>query len=185
MPSLLEHWLDGDLQQVPPPSRPPPSPLHTAVRLPNPTPWLRQLLSAGWDPNMRNTEDQTPLHVLLSVDCRDNPENVVESVTVLLESGADVLSVDKTGNTPLTSVRQLLDNQLYSLGTEVGALLIRRGSQVNQVTNTGACLLSYSVSHLDSSLALTRLLLNQGSSVWSQSVLASLLRSLMVRQNIG
>lgn len=111
---------------------------------------------------------------------------------VLLEFGADPEAVDRDGNTPLIQVinsptkegtrsrqkcllanatskpqvRQLLEGGLYDQAAEVSRLLVvNYGSNVNAFNHQDRSLLSYSVTHFDKSIELTRFLINAGAAV--------------------
>ena len=90
-----------------------------------------------------------------------------EVTKVLLTSGADPSATDADGNTPLLQLRSLLDAELFSEAAEVAGILINEsGCDVNAINACDRTILSYSVAHADSSIALTRLLLNSGAQVW-------------------
>jgi hypothetical protein len=86
---------------------------------------------------------------------------------VLLESGANVDARDHDGNTPLLQIRYLLEAELFQESEAVANILINEhGSNVNAINSKDRTLLSFSVTHADRSIALTRLLLNCGAQVW-------------------
>ena len=90
-----------------------------------------------------------------------------EIAKVLLVSGADPSATDADGNSPLLQLRSLLDAELFSEAAEVAEILINEyGCDVNAINSCDRTILSYSVAHADSSVALTRLLLNSGAQVW-------------------
>ncbi|XXG81801.1 hypothetical protein AAC387_Pa09g2370 [Persea americana] len=60
--------------------------------------FLRRILSHGVDPNSKDYDHRTPLHVAAA-------EGSVLMAKVLLEAGASVLSKDRWGNTPLDESR--------------------------------------------------------------------------------
>jgi len=187
VPSLLDHWLDGDIAHSQPGPPLPQPPLHLAALLPHPTPWLHQLLAVpGCDPNIRNQEDQTALQCLiLGWDSSSkNSQHLLESVNLLVLAGANLGATDQHGDSSLTLVRHLLDCGKFGLAAEVASLLIKHGADVNHVNSIGKNLLSYSLSNLDQSLLLTKLLLNMGGWEWSNqhlqfSPFSVLLRSIM------
>ena len=93
---------------------------------------------------------------------------------VLLESGADVEARDDEGNTPLLQLRSLLDAGLFAEAEIIADVLINeRGCDANAINSRDRTILSYSVAHADSSVALTRLLLNSGAQVWPDVTQAS------------
>lgn len=60
---------------------------------------LRRLLSFGIDPNCRNYDRRTPLHVAAS-------EGLHLVAGMLVEFGADLAATDRWGNTPLDEARR-------------------------------------------------------------------------------
>ncbi|KAF7822171.1 potassium channel SKOR-like [Senna tora] len=59
---------------------------------------LRKLLAHGINPDSRNYDQRTPLHIAAS-------EGLFKAAELLLEAGASVLSKDRWGNTPLDGAR--------------------------------------------------------------------------------
>ncbi|XP_054786421.1 potassium channel SKOR-like [Prosopis cineraria] len=59
---------------------------------------LRRVLDYGINPNARNYDQRTPLHIAAS-------EGLCKMAELLLEAGASVLSKDRWGNTPLDEAR--------------------------------------------------------------------------------
>lgn len=60
---------------------------------------LRRLLRFGIDPNCRNYDRRTPLHVAAS-------EGLHLVAGMLVEFGADIAATDRWGNTPLDEARR-------------------------------------------------------------------------------
>merc|ERR1719330_698519 len=145
-----------------------------------------------------NQENRTPLHSLLigstnSIQQNSQhispPSHLLESVKLLVLAGADLKATDQNEDSCLTLVRHLLDHGHYKLSTDVTSLLIEHGADVTHVNSSGRDLLSYSLSHLDHSFCLTKLLLNAGGWEWSHhhsqySPFSLLLRSLMREQSL-
>lgn len=141
--------------------------LHVACTAPSGAPWVKMLCVSGSQVNEKNEERQTPLHLVLLGDLReDSSGNAEECVRLLLQFGADPNADDCEGDTPLLYVRTLLQEGLHKEAASMARLLLEGGADPNRVNKQGRSLLTYSVCHLDDALALTRLLLNSGASVW-------------------
>ncbi|XP_042380021.1 potassium channel KOR2-like [Zingiber officinale] len=69
---------------------------------------LRGLLKYGVDPNSRNYDERTPLHVAAS-------QGLHHAATMLIESGADVLSKDRWGNTAVDEGRRCASQHLVNI----------------------------------------------------------------------
>jgi ankyrin repeat protein len=81
---------------------------------------VRYYLDHGVNPNIKNTNDETPLHLAAAF-------HRTKVVKFLLDSGANVHVKNKSGSTPLHTTKN----------TEVVTLLIRKGADVNAKDNDG------------------------------------------------
>ncbi|PSS26770.1 Potassium channel SKOR like [Actinidia chinensis var. chinensis] len=70
--------------------------------------FLKRILSNGIDPNSKNYDHRTPLHVAAS-------EGLYLMTKLLLGAGASVFSKDRWGNTPLDEARMCGNNNLIKL----------------------------------------------------------------------
>lgn len=70
--------------------------------------FLKRLLANGIDPNSRDYDHRTPLHVAVC-------EGLYLIVKLLLGAGASVFSKDRWGNTPLSEARMSRNNNLIKL----------------------------------------------------------------------
>ncbi|PSS21449.1 Potassium channel SKOR like, partial [Actinidia chinensis var. chinensis] len=70
--------------------------------------FLKRILSNGIDPNSKNYDHRTPLHVAAS-------EGLYLMAKLLLEAGASVFSKDRWGNTPLDEARTCGNKNLIKL----------------------------------------------------------------------
>ncbi|XP_021891345.1 potassium channel SKOR-like [Carica papaya] len=70
--------------------------------------FLRRILSNGVDPNSRDYDHRTPLHVAAS-------EGLYLMAKILVESGASVFSKDRGGNTPIDEAQMCGNNNLIKL----------------------------------------------------------------------
>ena len=99
---------------------------------------------------------------------------------------------DHHGDTPLTLVRNILEERLYDEGRQVAEMLIAAGADPGHRNECGWSLLSYSLVHQDLSLSLTRALLHHGAVIIPQHVTADntssplrvLLRSILRSQSV-
>jgi hypothetical protein len=106
--------------------------------------------------------------VLLSAD-HTAAAPLVGPVAALLAAGASLSLVDAGGNTVLTCLHHLLRQGRMQEAADIAELLLNSasgGCDVNWVNQEGRSLLSYSVSYLDASAELTRVLVNHGGRVW-------------------
>lgn len=70
--------------------------------------YLKRLLSNGMDPNLKDYDYRTPLHVAAS-------EGLIFMAKLLLEAGASVFIKDRWGNTPLDEARMSGNKNLIKL----------------------------------------------------------------------
>jgi len=126
-------------------------------------------------PNQED-ESQNILHLVLRRPSR--VRNLIELVKYIVDKSKDedaiVNAADNHGDTPLTLVRNLLEENRFDEAKEVAELLLDKGANPNHKNECGWTILSYSLVHQDNSLSLTRSLLHHGSSVISQDVPPSL-----------
>lgn len=142
----------------------PPTSLHVACLLPNPASTLDKLLKEGSPSNYPNLMGQTALHAVLLGDIHGT--GLSAAVSTLLAGGASPHYKDNAGDTPLLYVKNLLKEHLYSPAFTVASLLLGAGAEVDDANCEGRTLLSYSLSHGDKALGLTRLLLDHGANIW-------------------
>ncbi|KAJ4840877.1 hypothetical protein Tsubulata_010371 [Turnera subulata] len=83
--------------------------------------FVRRLLSNGMDPNSKDYDHRTPLHVAVS-------EGLYLMAKLLLEAGANVFSKDRWGNSPLDDVRMTGNKNLIKLLEEAKGAQIREFS---------------------------------------------------------
>ncbi|CAL5189896.1 unnamed protein product [Lathyrus oleraceus] len=70
--------------------------------------YLKRLLSNGMDPNLKDYDYRTPLHVAAS-------EGLIFMAKLLLEAGASVFTKDRWGNTPLDEARMSGNKNLIKM----------------------------------------------------------------------
>jgi len=70
--------------------------------------FLKRILSNGIDPNSRDYDQRTPLHVAAS-------EGLYLMARLLVEAGASVFSKDRWGNTPMDEGRKCGNKNLIKL----------------------------------------------------------------------
>merc|ERR1712088_1092206 len=133
-------------------------------------PTLCRLLSQGCDPNLTSSRDRNALHLLITSTSNPStcPHLLLPAASVLLQAGASLDQRDLEGSTPLVSLVCLLEQKQFAVAAQLAALFLASDSNcdVNSVNQEGRSLLSYSVTYLDSSAELTRLLVNHGARVW-------------------
>ncbi|XP_057506562.1 potassium channel SKOR-like [Actinidia eriantha] len=97
--------------------------------------FLKRLMSNGIDPNSKDYDHLTPLHVA-------NSEGLSLMTKLLLGAGASVLSKDRWGNTPLYEARMCGNNNLIKLLEEV------KSTQLSEFPDTCETLvLSFHIEH--------------------------------------
>ena len=173
---------DIDVEHLPP--------LHAECAQPSPSlEQITTLIQDGCDPNQILAGlGRTPLHTLLLVP-HPKDSAVVPCVVALLEAGAHLDIRDSSGRTPLLCLEAMLRQarfqdcaqicQLFLSGEVENNLASRIGGyrgqrlrggrgqcDVNSVDGSGRSLLSYSVTYLDLSAEVTRVLINSGGRVW-------------------
>lgn len=112
---------------------------------------IELFIKQGANPNTKDYFDHTALHVAAK-------KHSLALCKLLLERGADVNTQDKAGVTPLM---QAID--LGSASIDVCKLLINHDADVNIATDNGdTALLCASTCHYGTSVALRKLLLDQG-----------------------
>ena len=109
-------------------------------------------------------ESQNILHLVLRRPTR--VRNIIELVKYIVDKDdTDINAADNHGDTPLTLVRYLLEENRFDEAKQVAELLLEKGANPNHKNECGWTILSYSLVHQDDSLSLTRSLLHHGSSV--------------------
>ncbi|KAL1453837.1 hypothetical protein WDU94_010148 [Cyamophila willieti] len=112
----------------------------------------------------------SPLHALFAGDTLDNWDDILEQVRLIVEAPHWLSCTDGEGNTPLLAGgRKLLKLGEFDKAVELTDILLQAGSNPDDTNAEGRTLLAYSVSHMDESIHLSRLLINTGASVWPQS----------------
>ena len=98
---------------------------------------------------------------------KENFPFVLRAVSLLIhQSGINVSLEDIQGNTPLNAIQSLLHKGLFRQSFLLAKCLLQNSTcDVNHVNLEGRSLLSHSVCHGDSSIDLSRLLLNNGAKI--------------------
>ncbi|KAI5726270.1 hypothetical protein M8J77_026238 [Diaphorina citri] len=113
----------------------------------------------------------SPLHALFAGDTLDNWEDILEQVRLIVETPHWLSCTDGEGNTPLLAGgRKLLKLGEFAKAEELARILLDAGSLPDDSNAEGRTLLAYSVTHMDESIQLSRLLINAGASVWPNNV---------------
>ncbi|XP_008477484.1 uncharacterized protein LOC103514389 [Diaphorina citri] len=113
----------------------------------------------------------SPLHALFAGDTLDNWEDILEQVRLIVETPHWLSCTDGEGNTPLLAGgRKLLKLGEFTKAEELARILLDAGSRPDDSNAEGRTLLAYSVTHMDESIQLSRLLINAGASVWPNTV---------------
>ena len=127
---------------------------------------IRQLLITGCDPNQISWRGLTPLHTLLA---SPHAPPLQPIASALLEAGARLDLTDPEGRSPLNCLELLLATDRMAEAAELCELFLSQpgGScDVNHIDAEDRSLLSHSVTYLDRSAELTRVLVNHGGRVW-------------------
>lgn len=157
---LLDHWLDGH-QEKELPSRV--STFESAICQKNSVSLVTAMLENGTSLRGVNTTGQNALHVLLSKSSQVS--SLVQLVRLLVEAKVGINDKDDHGDSPLTMLRHLLDDGMFNETKEVAEMLLDHGADPNHRNICGWSALAYSAIHQDSSLSLTRSLLNSGAKI--------------------
>ena len=117
------------------------------------------------NPMTAPAEDQNQLHLLLSHHFRLG--NIVELVKgALVEaSPGSIDHADNHGDTPITLIRNILQEARFQEAAEVTELLLSAGADPNHRNVCGWSALAYSLVHQDSSLPVSRSLLHHGTKI--------------------
>ena len=110
-------------------------------------------------------EEQSQLHLLLSHHFR--VPNIVELVrAAVAQAGPGTIDqADNHGDTPITLIRNILQEARFKEAAQVTELLLAAGSDPNHRNVCGWSALAYSLVHQDSSLPVSRALLHHGTRV--------------------
>ena len=115
---------------------------------------VKQLLLEGWDVNMPNKHNLTPLSLAVS-------HNYIECVKILLSNGADIQKLDTDGST-------LLHIACDESNINMIKLLIERGLKVNVSDNDGNTPLHYACED-DENLEIVKFLLQSSAKIDAQN----------------
>jgi len=166
---LLEHCLGWDTPLEKEEAEEVSSPLLQACSPLN-VPTLCRLLTQGCDPNLTSSRGRNALHLLIASPSNPStcPHLLLPAASVLIQAGASLDQRDLEGSTPLVSLACLLEQKQFAVAAQLAALFLTSDTNcdVNSVNLEGRSLLSYSVTYLDCSAELTRLLVNHGARVW-------------------
>ena len=173
---LLEHCLGWDTPLEKEEPEEVSSPL-LQVCSPLNVPTLCRLLTQGCDTNLTSSRGRNCLHLLLSSTSNAStcPHLLLPAASVLLQAGASLDQRDQEGSTPLVSLTCLLEQRQFQVAAQLASLFLTSDTNcdVNSVNQEGRTLLSYSVTYLDSSSELTRVLVNHGARVWPNATVPS------------
>ena len=158
---LLDHWLNDH--------RDPPGELGELGE-------LVSLQSSHCQNNNNNNNNSSPvattpveaenqLHLLLSHHFRLS--NIVELVrAAVLQASPDTIDhADNHGDTPITLIRNILQEARFEEAAEVAELLLSAGADPNHRNVCGWSALAYSLVHQDRSLPVSRALLHHGTRI--------------------
>ena len=125
---------------------------------------LVDYVNENGDVNITTTsDDKNMLH--LAIDRLDSLQDTLQVMNYLSTLPLNVNHVDLNGDTALTLIGQkisTLENSEMYLICHIVANFVRMGADIHHKNKKGMCLLSYSLKHLDYSIELTRMLLNNG-----------------------
>ena len=110
-------------------------------------------------------EAENQLHLLLSHHFRLS--NIVDLVrTAVLQASPDTIDhADNHGDTPITLIRNILQEARFEEAAEVAELLLSAGADPNHRNVCGWSALAYSLVHQDRSLPVSRALLHHGARI--------------------
>jgi len=157
---LLDHWLDGHQEKELPRQV---SSLDYAICQKTPLALVQALLKSGASVDGVNSTGQNALHLLLGKNSQ--AEDIPRVVKLLVDAKVGINDPDDHGDSPLTMVRHMLDHGKFEEAKEVAEILLSHGADPNHRNVCGWSALAYSVIHQDSSLSLTRSLLNSGATI--------------------
>ena len=167
---LLEHCLGWDTEEKEKEEAEEVSSPLLQVCSPLNVPTLCRLLTQGCDPNLTSSRGRNALHLLIASPSNPStcPHLLLPAASVLIQAGASLDQRDLEGSTPLVSLACLLEQKQFAVAAQLATLFLTSDTNcdVNSVNLEGRSLLSYSVTYLDSSAELTRLLVNHGARVW-------------------
>jgi serine/threonine protein kinase len=91
---------------------------------------IELLLAQGADVNIKDQSSNTPLHILLSVNRYNDPDDATKGIAeMLIAKGANVNAKNYNDETPLHLA--LLGEYFYTSGQDIIKLLIKAGADVN------------------------------------------------------
>jgi len=157
---LLDHWLDGHQEKELPSQV---SSLDFAICQKTPLLLVQALLARGVSVAGVNTAGQNALHVLLGKN--SEAEDLPEVVRLLVDADVGINATDDHGDSPLTMLHHMLDHGKFEEAKEVADILLSHGADPHHRNVCGWSTLGYSLIHQDSSLSLTRSLLNSGAHI--------------------
>ena len=125
---------------------------------------LVDYVNENGDVNITTTsDDKNMLH--LAIERLETLQDTLQVMSYLSTLPIKINHVDLNGDTALTLIGQKIsktENSEMFFICQIVANLLRMGANIHHRNNKGMCLLSYSLKHLDYSIELTRMLLNNG-----------------------